>query len=362
MREIVRLMMLDRERIVHGIKTAFACLISLVLVQLVGLSGGQWITITVLILMCAQIYVGSVLQKVYIRFLGTVGGCIFATLTVLTTNPTPTVVAVAMGLSSFVFSYIATGKGSLSYAGTLGATTTAIILLGQSAPTITLAGARFLEISAGILIATLVSEFILPSHVRTHIRQVQAKTLEQLRDYYMANIVAHQENAASDDQALDEAIIGSLATQRQLAPEAKREHRGPFFDMEQFTQTLYYEKETLRAIVFMHRALNELGKIKDIMSIIGLPSMCHFNETVLRAFDRLVQAAKAPPGLPHKQIDSAATDAVKKDLETTIQAASQETWLFLYVFVFAAETLAKCLNNLAGIYGLTKGPFAPEKT
>src|SRR3990167_8470194 len=152
------------ERVIHSIKTAAAVTIGFLLTRLVGFPADQWIVITILVVMCAQIYVGSVIQKAYLRFLGTMIGCLGATLAIVIFGHTSVTVAITLGLASFTFSYIATGQESLSYAGTLGAVTTAIIMLGQS-PTITFAAERFLEISVGLFIATVVSQFFLPIQI-----------------------------------------------------------------------------------------------------------------------------------------------------------------------------------------------------
>src|SRR4029078_5567726 len=116
-----------------------------------------------------QIYVGSVIRKVYLRFIGTIIGCLFAAVTLATLGHTYSSILIAIALSTFIFSYFAIGQESFGYAWTLGAVTTVIIMLGQN-PTLFFATQRFLEISAGLLIAALVSQFILPIHAGTHLR------------------------------------------------------------------------------------------------------------------------------------------------------------------------------------------------
>jgi uncharacterized membrane protein YccC len=123
------------ERIIHSIKTAFACLIGLLIIKLVGAPMDQWLIITVVVVMCGQINVGSVITKSYMRFLGTLTGSLFAGLTILVFGTEPLATAVVISLSAVMFSFIATSEKNYSDAGTLGAVTVIVILVGQH-PTI----------------------------------------------------------------------------------------------------------------------------------------------------------------------------------------------------------------------------------
>src|SRR3990167_1937548 len=213
---------MDSERFIHSIKTTLACIIGLTISRLIGFPADQWVIITIIVVMCAQIYVGSVLKKSYLRFLGTLIGCLFAMTAIMISNSSDISILLTIGLSSLIFSYIATSQENLSYAGTLGAVTTAIIMLGQ-VPTLTFAMERFLEISVGLFIATIVSQFILPINARTHLERTQAKTLEQLRDYYTESLVNKNDMEQNSKDELDENIVKSLSKQRQLAKESVHE-------------------------------------------------------------------------------------------------------------------------------------------
>ncbi len=69
-----------------------------------------------------------------------------------------------------------------------------VIIILFNTPTLGLALTRFLEISVGILIAAIVSQFIFPIHARTHLRRAQAATLQQIKNYFMTVVVNRQEN------------------------------------------------------------------------------------------------------------------------------------------------------------------------
>jgi uncharacterized membrane protein YccC len=161
------------ERVIHSFKTTLACLIGFAIIKSTHVPFDQWLIVTIIVVMCAQINVGSVFQKSYIRFFGTLAGSLIATIALLVFHDQPWAAAVAVGFSAMLFSFIATMDSPWNDAGTLGVATTAIILMGQN-PTIYLASVRTLEISLGILIAALISQFVLPIHARSHLRRTQA--------------------------------------------------------------------------------------------------------------------------------------------------------------------------------------------
>ena len=144
-------------------------------------------------------------------------------------GPTDLSILIAISLSSFLFSFLATKTETLTYAATLGAVTTAVIMLGQD-PSVPYAAVRFLEIGLGILIAAIVSQFILPINARTHLRRAQAATLAQLRDYYAYILHSEVSGEILDQVELEDAIVTSLLNQRQLAKDSISELLGTLFD------------------------------------------------------------------------------------------------------------------------------------
>lgn len=243
---------IDIERISHGIKTALACLIGFCITRLLYFDIDQWLIITIIIVMCAQLSVGSVIQKAYMRFLGTLIGSFIAALAIVFFPNNETAYGGFIVGSAMLFSYIATGEKFYAESGTLGAATVVIILISSN-PTLKIAGERFFEISLGILIATLVSQFILPVHARKHLRELQAKTIRQLRAFYLLNQSTYEgiENF-EEYQNLEEAIVQLLIKQRKLSAEAVREPIGEAFKMIRFRQLLRAERGLLRSITTMH--------------------------------------------------------------------------------------------------------------
>jgi len=341
---------IDVERLSHSIKTALACVIGLTLARVIGLPADQWVVITIIVVMCAQLYVGSVVQKAYLRFLGTMIGCLFAIITILTVGDSHTAVVFIIALSSFIFSYLATSQESMTYAGTLGAVTTAIIMLGQQ-PTVIFALERFLEIAIGLLIATLISQFILPIHARTHLRRAQAATLTQLRDFYVKALTSNKESSTSTEEFdyhdLDEAIVKSLLKQRQLAKESKREPLGSAFNPDDFMESLLSEREILRSITFMHTALLRMKTMQTIFK--KSSNLQKFNETILKALDVIIRVIETENPM-NEHIHVPSLSQLKDEIQQSTHPVSRDELFYSNGFLFSAEFLIESLIKLAKIY------------
>ncbi len=337
---------IDNERLIHSLKTAIACSAAYLLARLIGQPADQWIVISVIVVMCAQIYVGGIMQKSYLRLLGTLMGCLTATATILLLHQSFLATLATIALAGFMFSYIATSHDSLAQMGTLGAVTTIIIMFGNP-PSLTLATMRFAEISIGIVIAAVVSQFIFPIHARTHLRRSQAATLAQIREYYESAIINRfHDSKHADSSELEEVIIKSMLKQRQLAKEAAPELIGKRFDPEHFGRSLYCEREILRAINFMDMALS---KVESIQSIYMTQNpFITFNQSVIQALDVLVRALRSKPSTTHH--------VHLPDLNMLIGAIQEQPafsvsnqHLYLDGFVFSAEILITNLRELAAL-------------
>lgn len=338
---------INAERLLHSSKTAVACGGAYLLAVLVGQPSDQWIVISVMVVMCAQIYVGGIMHKSYLRLLGTMLGCLVATATIYFLHHSTISILASIMFAGFLFSYIATLKESYNQMGTLGAVTTVIILFGNP-PTYSLALMRFFEISIGILIAALVSQFIFPIHARTHLRRAQAVTLQQIKKYYMDYVKnrTHVQNS-NHSHDVDENIVKSLLIQRQLANDSSRELVGKRFDPSHFADTLYCEREILRAINFMEMALAKIAAA-------GLPSaspqaLASFHQTVINGFDMIIHVLKSNRTdgshvhLPAISLLSAALQPYSAELPASAR-------VYLDGFIFAAEILITNLGDLAKLY------------
>lgn len=339
---------IDIERLIHSIKTVIAVLIAIVLTRLIGFKADQWIVITILVLMCAQIYVGSVFQKGYLRFFGTCVGCLIGISTFLIFGDSLFVIALTICFSSFIFSYIATGNERFTYACTLGAVTTALIMLSHD-PTVTYAVQRFLEISSGILIATVISQFVLPIHAKTHLRRTQAKTLTEMRNYYQTCVINQDDDLKQHDE-FEENLVKLLSKQRQLAKEAKREPFGSDFNPERCIQLLAYEKEILRAIDFMHLAMVNIQNGRSYLA--QLPIFQSFNQNIIANFNELITAVEQtkPVAMP---IQTQTLETLKTTLVSNLSMHPEQERIYIYSLCFTAEILISHMQKLALLFDVS---------
>lgn len=328
-------------RLIHSLKTALAVLLCFFITEAVHFPMGQWLIITILVIMCAQMNVGSVIQKSYMRFLGTLIGTIIAAGTLILVGTSFTGIAIAITLATIFFSYIATSQKSYSDSGTLGAVTVIIILVTHN-PTLANAGERFLEISAGILIAALISLFIFPIHARRYLRKHQAQVIYLLRDYYAETFLRDKESELKHFSTIDNAIVKSLIAQRKLATDAAREPINKDYKIKFFNKSISCEKEILYSIAFMHEAYERSPHVKAIFST--MESFKDFNQAVHSTLEKIANSLKK------NTLDKTIAIPNLKPLAESIHAASKifnaEDLVSANGFLFCAQVLITKMNKL----------------
>jgi uncharacterized membrane protein YccC len=343
----VRLNFVVKERLIHGVKTAIAISAAFSLGKIIGHPADQWIVISTAVVMCGQIYVGGMMQKSYLRLFGTLLGCLMAIFTIFFLNLTFLTTVITIAISSFIFSLIATDRESWSQLATLGSVTTIIILFGNP-PTVWFAMLRLLEISGGIIIAAVVSQFIFPIHARTHLRRSQAATFILIKDYYSATVINrfHKDSQTLRSE-LDDNIIKSLMKQRQLASDAAPELIGKRFDAQHFGRTLYCEREILRAINFIDLALSKVESLQSIYS--QQNPLTPFNNEVMQTLDVLIKVLRTNnPASAHVHLPD--ISPMIQSLHQFHEQLTKEQGIYLDGFVFSAEVVINNLRELAMLY------------
>lgn len=331
------------ERLIHSIKTALACLIGVIITNSVHhLSLNQWLVITIIVVMCAQASVGGMLQKSYMRFLGTLLGSLFAIVILLIFGKNTYINAAAIGMAGFIFSYVATSPRSFHEAGTLGAATVTIILLGPN-PTVITSIERCLEISLGILIAAVISQFILPINARTHLRYNQANTFKNLRNYYQEMLIRHPKEQTIDAIKWDEIIVQSLIKQRQQAKDASRELFGKLFNANHFMQLLWCEREILRAISFMHQAYAASSDAQQFLTNHLLTA--EFNTMICKELEKLAVCLETK-SLLNDKINIPCILKIRNGIHTDKSALPPESIIYIDGYLFSAGILVERLKTL----------------
>lgn len=334
---------IDIERIIHSFKTALACLIGFVITKTFDYHFDQWLVITIIVVMCAQVNVGSILQKSYLRFLGTLLGTLVALLTVdLIGNNSIAISSVIAGAALF-FSFLATGPNNMKEAGTLGAATVTIILLSPH-PSVALALVRLVEITTGIVISALVSQFVLPIHARSHLQRSQKKNLQQLSEYYKTMLVLDTEPTSTKINELEYGIVQSLTLQRALAKDAGHEILDTQFNPKRFQNFLQCEVEILRSINFMHLTFSQSKSVTHFLQT--LDALPKFNNAILAA---LAQISDAISQKKREQI------IVIPSLQPLRQAIEQQHFSVedrtnIDTFLFCGQVLIANLKKLAELH------------
>ncbi|EDP46743.1 FUSC family protein [Rickettsiella grylli] len=249
---------LDHDRVIHSLKTAIALLFGLLISYLFKLPlQGRWVIITILVVMCAQSRVGAILQKSYMRFLGTIIGASVASLTLWLVYPNVILTILILCISTAVFSYIADSPSTWSEAGPLGAVTLAIILISQN-PNFYTVISRFLEINLGIVIALLVSRFIWPLHSHKKFRYILIDTLQRLKSLAQQLEEFLPTNSDKNEKTyefFENKILNNITIQKKLFQEVMRESFGRSHLNQVFKNVLNAEREILRCITLMRNAL-----------------------------------------------------------------------------------------------------------
>lgn len=291
-------------RLVHGIKTALACGLGLYLTKAIELPIDQWLIITILVVMCAQPSVGGMLQKSYMRFLGTLSGSLIAALTLLIFGYSPLVFGIILVLSALGFSYLATSPSRFNDAGTLGVITVAIILITKN-PTLEMAIIRFVEISTGIVIAFLISRFIFPLSARKYLKQDIADNLQRLQQAFTGVLTADEAIKIPD---LEDSIINSFVNQRKLIKEADREALLSTFDSKVFNEIVVCEREILRGIDFLHYALQLSDRGKNYLA--KFIPLTNFIMQVQKSFNAVSYALQEQTIIKQEKIDLQWTEEI----------------------------------------------------
>ena len=343
---------LDKNRIIHSLKTAIACLVGFFITKFFNLHTNQWVLITIIVVMCAQSRVGALLQKSYMRLAGTVIGAIITIAVLMLYGTDPLAILLTVCLSAAFFSYIAEGSSLISEAGTIGAVTVAIVLLGQE-QTLNVAFLRIIEILLGMVIAFLVSRFLWPVHAKKRLFYSIVNTLHYLKKLYcVIEPINNKEDSVLFEQQ-EEQIIAAMLSQRKLFQEATKESFNSNIFVREFKTILRSERELLRSISLMHHASHSLSFAK-LTAFYHLNELKLFYKEIEAAFIKLIEYAEKNkiqdnelPVLINLQTDW--QKVLKGKMVSVSDDIVEEDILHIDTFIFAAKRLIQQLNSLMKI-------------
>jgi len=334
-------------RVIHSVKTAFACLVGLALEKYFEWPMGQWVPITIMVVMSAQTHFGGALSKALMRFLGTVGGIAIVVTVLWVFGDNIVVVCCTIFFAIIIFTYIASGYGDISYAGTLGGVTVILVLTGQHIG-IETAIQRGFYILIGIAIALLVSRFIFPIHARDRFRYHVTLTLRNLSRLYAANVQLDESLKKAVDSTANSAlsfqIADDIANQPRLIHEAVIGSRAFAANKASFTEILHGEHSLNRLINLMYLSLYEADS-----TIIVKKQLAAVEELHTIIVNGLNYLADCLESLQKPQVVvnlSEVLGRITKVVEDLPEKTNAHQLIMEHSFLFFMEQIVKELENM----------------
>jgi uncharacterized membrane protein YccC len=332
-------------RIIHSIKTAIGCLIGVAIEKYYDLPSGQWIPITVMVVMSAQTHFGGALRKAYMRFLGTVGGLAITITVLLLFGNNTAVILGTIFIICMIFTYVASSSGDISYAGTLGGVTMLLTLTGQQV-SVGIAMQRGLYIAVGIIIALLTSRFIFPIHARDRFRYHVATTLRNLQKLYRETI---QINMQPGQKVVDAELEDIVATdisfeQPRLVSEAVAGSLIFAANKIFFTEIIHSEHQLNRLINLIYLSLCEIESVAATKAHLAAVEDLHkVIEDSLSHLADCFEQGKQPQIMVNL---NDAIDKIAQIIEKSPKNNKTYKTITEYSFTFFIEQILKELENL----------------
>lgn len=336
---------LNYNRVIHSIKTAIACLIGVAIEKYFDLPSGLWIPITIMVVMSAQVHFGAALRKSYMRFLGTISGITITITTLLLFGNNIIAIFCIVFVAILVFTYIASNKGDINYAGTLGGVTVLLTLTGQQVG-IEIAVQRGLYIIIGIVIALLVSRTIFPIHARDRFRYHVATTLRNLQSLYrkIAQMDIQLEQKPADIELEDIVATDISNNQPRLVNEAAS--GSTLFAAKKifFKEIIHSEYQLNRLIDLTYCSLCAIGSLETIKEY--LEAVKDWHKVIEDSLNNLADC-----------FEYAKTPGAMTDLDDAIQKITQlveklpkndeiNRMITGHSFIFFMEQILKELKNM----------------
>lgn len=336
---------LSRERLIASFKTALACLIGIFIGDLLHLSMPQWVLITILVVMATNIRIGGTIKKSYLRLLGTVAGALLAATALLLLGNHPTLIYVLLLMLLAIFAYLASSSTDISQFGLLGATTV-IMVLDSRTPTLKTAGDRILEIFLGIVIAVLVTRFVLPSHAKKLLRSSIVGTLKQFQALYELFITKEltQESLAKQEK-IENDMITHISKQNTLLQEAVNEDPRVKKKRSIYQAIFLLERKLLRNIYMLRQTL--LTESTQLHDFYKNKDSIELHRRILSLFDFInaIYSEEEPitTMLPSKE---QINDLIEKVIHKFSQSSSAYRMININAFEFCLKHLVSVLYEI----------------
>ena len=339
---------LSHNRVIHGFKTAFACVSGLAIAKFFNWQAGQGVPITIMVVMSAQVHFGAALQKSYMRFLGTIAGVSVAVITLLFFSHNIFVIFLVVFFAILIFAYIASSAGDISYAGTLGGVTVILTLTGQQVG-VEYAVQRGLYIILGIVIALLTSRFLFPIHARDRFRFHVVMTLRNLKKLFIKGIALESEEfGVVIDEKLEDCLTRDLTKQPRLIYEACLGSRAFAAKKKAFSEIVSGERRIMRFITLMRQSLCEI-KTRDVLRE-QLADAAELYSLIESEFDALIDRLEKTSVLAEEFDMEAALIKIKILVEKTVGSKNADIIMAENSFLFALEQIFRELQVMKVLF------------
>lgn len=334
----------NRYSLINSLKTTFACLLGLLVANLLGLVQPQWVLITILIVMASQYRLGGAMLKGYSRLFATAIGSSLAAAILFLFSAHTIVVYSVLFLIITIFIYLASNSKDYSYSYTLGAVTLVVIVVSSN-PQLKNALDRVVEIILGVIIAILVSRLVLPIHAEKILYKNISKALELLNQVYKLFIREDKTfHLQTNGSNLEEEIVQNFAAQTLLLKEACIESSNVRANRSKYIIILRLERRLLRSIYMLHYTLRV--SLRSFGGIITMQEfkMLHLEITVM--IDDLAKKMLNPNYAITDYDLSATYDDIVIKLRSTFDQYSFEEKNKVHAFIFCLGHVIKVLKRM----------------
>lgn len=330
---------------VNSLKAILACCIGLLLSITLHLEQPQWMLISIVIVMASQYRLGGALKKGYARLLATSIGSGFASLILLLFAGHPIVVYCLLFIITAIFIYFANTTQENAYSFTLGAVTMVIILISNN-PSPSNALERFYEILIGVVLAMLISRFVLPIHAEKVLYQNFANTMNLLNQVYRLFIREEKIFSLLETPKinLEDKILQNLAAQPVLLKEACTEAASVRKKRGKYIIFLQLERRLLRSIYMLHYTLRKSLASFDI--ILNMPQFKQLHKEIsLKIQDLSYSIANKKEILPHRDLLQFYQEIIQP-LRSVLPSYTFEEKNKIHAFLFCFEHVITILSRM----------------
>lgn len=277
-----------RSRIgIHALKVAMAFALGLFLMHIFNLKMGRWMIVSAAIVMAVSTSTGAILHKSYFRVIGTILGALFAAGVIYFFNGHPVIIGLSVIFVGFLFTWLANSFGDYETSSVLGIATFVLVVM-QDTPTVYFVAVRAGEVLLGILVAFIVSRFVLPLSSERAFRESFQENIKNLTDFYELKLLKFDQHLIAETKVIDLKLLKSFTRQRESINEMGIENKFRIrnkIDLAQYDNILHHQRVLYRAICTLAYCCVTCQESAGLFQ--QLPESAMFKEVIAAQLDHL---------------------------------------------------------------------------